>query len=394
MDYTILGLEELLGSIQRCDAGWRDQSFLLWDCMRDAIRDSGEGFFQVVYKWSYSHERCTATFSPEFVRLLRESPWLPGAGAEPKKPSDLCFAELADEFRQIASPFIVQLLQFKPDEIKQLAEKTGIGEEHLTILRDFIGGRDVTADELRKRLGLKKYARPGDGTEAGVDGGDCGQAIDGPPGDDHDELAPQIPDFSADGAPGDGSGGSGTPSGGGIGDGARTGAGGSRNRRAAGLSGRQTDAGGSNTDDKRGRPFISYVGAHPNDEEPDPDGLDTEARIALEGKAIRLIVERYPELRQAPPNNPGFDLFEADSDDRVVRWVEVKAMTRDLHYRPIALSRCQIECAREHGPDYWLYVVERANGPGAAAACSDPGPHRKDSRFYLRPRLGQRGGGR
>ena len=35
-----------------------------------------------------------------------------------------------------------------------------------------------------------------------------------------------------------------------------------------------------------GRPFISYVGTHLDDEEPDPDGVDQEARMALEEKAI------------------------------------------------------------------------------------------------------------
>ena len=58
-----------------------------------------------------------------------------------------------------------------------------------------------------------------------------------------------------------------------------------------------------------GRPFISYVGAHPEDEEPDPDGLDQAARMALEEKAIDLILSREPEWRRTPTHNPGFDLY-------------------------------------------------------------------------------------
>jgi len=44
-----------------------------------------------------------------------------------------------------------------------------------------------------------------------------------------------------------------------------------------------------------------------------------------------------------------------------VRWVEVKAMTGTLDNRPVTMSRPQFDCAREHGENYWLYVVERAD---------------------------------
>lgn len=35
-------------------------------------------------------------------------------------------------------------------------------------------------------------------------------------------------------------------------------------------------------------------------------------------------------------------------------------MTGRLVDRPVGLSHTQFETAREHGDDYWLYVVERA----------------------------------
>ena len=35
-------------------------------------------------------------------------------------------------------------------------------------------------------------------------------------------------------------------------------------------------------------------------------------------------------------------------------------MTGTLQERPVAISRVQFERAREHGENYWLYVVERA----------------------------------
>src|SRR5690606_13141271 len=115
-----------------------------------------------------------------------------------------------------------------------------------------------------------------------------------------------------------------------------------------------------------GRPFISYVGMHPNDEGPDPDGLDQAARMQIEGRAIDLIIALEPALRRTQEGNPGFDLFEADSHGRQTRWVEVKSMTGTLKDHPVGLSRTQFECAREMGDAYWLYVVEHASDPEQA----------------------------
>ena len=82
--------------------------------------------------------------------------------------------------------------------------------------------------------------------------------------------------------------------------------------------------------------------------------------MALEAKAIELIRVKEPRWNPTPTHNPGFDLFEPRSDGRPFRWCEVKAMTGGLADRPVGLSRTQFDCAREHGNDYWLYVVERA----------------------------------
>jgi hypothetical protein len=85
--------------------------------------------------------------------------------------------------------------------------------------------------------------------------------------------------------------------------------------------------------------------------------------LALEEKAIKIILAREPELRRTPTNNPGFDLVAADSEGAQIKWVEVKAMTGTLQDRPVGLSRTQFDCARDHGSAYWLYVVERASDP-------------------------------
>lgn len=63
---------------------------------------------------------------------------------------------------------------------------------------------------------------------------------------------------------------------------------------------------------------------------------------------------------RTPEGNPSFDLFEADSDGKPIRWVEVKSMTGTLEDRPLGMSHTQFDYAREKGDAYWLYVVERA----------------------------------
>jgi Domain of unknown function (DUF3883) len=109
------------------------------------------------------------------------------------------------------------------------------------------------------------------------------------------------------------------------------------------------------------RMFISYVATHPDsDEEGDADGLDHAERLALEKGAIELIRAREPVLKVMPAGNKGYDLIETDANDEPERWVEVKAMKGSLDNRPVGLSSVQFEFARQHGEQYWLYVVEYA----------------------------------
>ncbi len=56
--------------------------------------------------------------------------------------------------------------------------------------------------------------------------------------------------------------------------------------------------------------------------------------MRIEGSAIDLIIGLGPALCRTPEGNPGFDLFEADSGGRQMRWVEVKSMTGTLKDRP------------------------------------------------------------
>ena len=173
-------------------------------------------------------------------------------------------------------------------------------------------------------------------------------------GDDMPDIPPGSPDPDGGDDTGIGAGGGGQ---------GRSGTGTSRGGGSGGGKGGESSSGGhgKRTPGSAGaRPFISYVGTHPDDDGHDPDGLDQAERMQIEGNAIDLIVGLEPALCRTPEGNPGFDLFEADSRGKQIRWVEVKSMTGTLEDRPVGLSHTQFDFAREKGDAYWLYVVECA----------------------------------
>ena len=213
---------------------------------------------------------------------------------------------------------------------------------------DLLKKLGITSEaDLRERLGIREEPTPHNGAN---------------PGNVEDAFIPLIPDpAGADPAPagaGEGSGRETTISPPGRPTSEGTGA--SQSNRGSSQTKGAGQAGGSRTTGNTGgRPFISYVGTHSNDENHDPDGLAQAARVALEEKAIEFILSRETGWQRTPTNNPGFDLYETGPDEQPMRWCEVKAMTGSLTDRPVGLSRTQFDCAREHGDTYWLYVVER-----------------------------------
>jgi len=193
-------------------------------------------------------------------------------------------------------------------------------------------------------------------------------------GDDMPDIPPGTPDPDGGDDVGTGAGhgsqgrsGTRTSGGGGQGNGgARGGSVGSANGESKGGGTSSGGHGKRTPGSAGGRPFISYVGTHPDDGGPDPDGLDQTERMQIEGHAIDLILGLEPALCRTPEGNPGFDLFEADANGRQTRWVEVKSMTGSLEDRPVGLSHTQFDYAREKGDSYWLYIVEHASDPAQA----------------------------
>lgn len=329
-DTTIRGLQELLAfhfnlniqQQQRLKAG------LLWEALADLESRRGSNAFNGEYTWGYFHESKTATFDAAFVRQLNSTPWIPDVNGKLQCPEFVLFESLGWK----PNPFLQSKIHFKPPIIETLAKEAGIEPGVLDLLKKL----GVTSEaELRSRLGV--IAEPGNIDDA------LEKLLGKTP-----EPTPPVPDPL--GPEPNGAGGANHKVG--------TSVGGS----TGGSSSEEHNGKGKRTPgSKGGRPFISYIGAHPNEEEPDPDGLDQKARMTIEEKAIEFIRKCEPELQPTEPGNPGYDLFKVDENGKTICWIEVKAMTGSLNDRPVGMSHTQFKYAQKHMDNYWLYIVENAS---------------------------------
>ncbi|HBO6010741.1 TPA: DUF3883 domain-containing protein [Pseudomonas aeruginosa] len=365
-DFTLRGLTQLLEflpTLNSEEAAARAK--VLWEALAD-LETRGTAAFYGSYKWGYFHEAKAARFDAAFVRTLNQVAWVPNANGELVRPGLVVFDTLGWK----PNPFLLTKITFKPPIIDQLAKEAGIDPAILDLLR-----RDPTiVAELTSRLSANPPPQPdpSPAPEPEADETSDGDVYDGAKdlyGDDMPDIPPGTPDpDGGDGATGgagrggQGETGTGTPRGGGQGNGGAHGGSGGGHTGGGGKSG-GTNSGGQgkrSPGSAGGRPFISYIGTHPDDEEADPDGLDQAARMKIEDQAIALIISLEPGLKRTPEGNPGFDLFEVNGSGQQVRWVEVKSMTGSLENRPVGLSHTQFDYARTKGDAFWLYVVEHA----------------------------------
>jgi hypothetical protein len=370
VDWLLQGFDDLVKTLPALPPEERaKRARLIWESLGDLEERRGRGIFDGAYTWTH-HGNYRKEFPAAFLRRLNAASWVPDASGELHPPGLVMFDPLGWK----PNPFLLSKIAFKPPIIDQLAKEAGIDPAALDLLKK-LGITSVA--ELTSRLGITD--QPPEPEPEPVE-----PAVDEPSsdvygdakdlyGDDMPDIPPGTLDLdSGDGAKGgSGGGGQGRPStgeptrGGGKGDGgsqdSRSGRPGERGGKGVGTNGgtqgKRTPGQGG------GRPFISYVGTHPDEDEPDPDGLDQATRMRIEELAIEQIVKLEPALNRTPGGNPGFDLYEKDSSGAAVRWVEVKSMTGTLADRPVGLSRTQFDCARERGPAYWLYVVEHAASP-------------------------------
>ncbi|MGQ4808261.1 hypothetical protein NKDENANG_01639 [Candidatus Entotheonellaceae bacterium PAL068K] len=347
-DYSIHGLELLLRSLPTLELSQqRQKTDLLWEALSD-LEQRQRSVFTGTYRGQYyGPRRCD--FEPAFIELLRGTAWVLDANGNLQQPEFVVFDRLGWK----PNPFLLSKIRFKPPIIESLAKEAGIEPGALDLLKKL--GLTSEAD-LRTWLGVEDHPATLGATEPD----DVSDTLEKPPGDSPEPTAPMpgLTGSESPGSGGDGRDGSRTEGGTGSRGGGGTHAGTNGGTRTAGRT-QDTSVGKRTPGSTSGRPFISYIGVHLDED--DHDGLDQQDRMALEENAIQLILSREPQLKRMPTHNPGYDLLEASDDGQPARWIEVKAMSGSLSDRPVGLSRTQFESAREHREAYWLYVVEHAD---------------------------------
>ena len=351
-DFTLRGLAELLHflpTLERTEVMARSK--LIWEALTD-LESRGHAAFYGTYRWGYYQETKSARFDAAFVKTLNKVAWVPNVGGELVPPGLVEFDTLGWK----SNPFLQTKIAFKPPMIDQLAKEAGIDPAILDLLR-----RDPSlVAELTSRLSVNPTPNPQlPSTPAPENNKPNGGDVYEGAGDLYGEDMPEIPPGTPDPDGGDDYG-KGTGRGGQSRSRTETSHRPGQSDNSAGSGSGSHGSGKDGSQGKRtpghagARPFISYIGTHPDDDGTDPDGLDQAQRMRIEAEAIDLIIRLEPSLSRTPVGNPGFDLFEANNDGKQTRWVEVKSMTGTLNDRPVGLSRTQFDLAREKGEAYWL----------------------------------------
>lgn len=325
---------------------------MIWEALIDLQDRRGQSVFSGIYRWQY-HQMRSASFDALFIRQLNGSAWIPDADGDLQPPSSILF----DTLNWPADPFLLSKIQFKKPIVDELAREAGFEPGMLDMLKKF--GLTSTA-ELMARLNVddlvaqtegdpanSKEARRSEDSPVDVTTDSGGKPDHEKPQDNELTGAEAESESSQNGHSSRGAGAANDADGKVNGDGSPHG-------EPQGIR-RINNNGGERT-------FVSYVATHPvsDDDDGDLEGIDQAERMALESRAIEFIRSREPLLKVMPAGNKGFDLVETDINDEPERWIEVKAMKGSLDDRPVGLSSVQFEFARQHGEQYWLYIVEHA----------------------------------
>ena len=94
-----------------------------------------------------------------------------------------------------------------------------------------------------------------------------------------------------------------------------------------------------------------------------PDSALSDRKKAIERAAIEFFLtdaaNQWQNLKEMPPNNPGFD-FLAEAFDGNQEYIEIKGQSGAWTEEGVALTPKELQTAIHHGEHYWLCVVEYA----------------------------------
>ncbi len=145
-DYEYEGLDNFLQQITI------KKPYLLWKLLLKNIESlnswEAEKFFKGEYSWFYYSQQ-NRSFDAKFLKILREQAWLVDKNNNFRKPSDITFSELSDDYSK-ENPnidILIKALGFKPDIYDQLPEDY---RKKLEIVKN------ITPEELEKLVSKSK----------------------------------------------------------------------------------------------------------------------------------------------------------------------------------------------------------------------------------------------
>ena len=119
-DYEYEGLENFMQKITF------ERSCLLWKLLLRSISEHSQWineppFFEASLEWFYRTQR-SERFDSKFLKTLQQTEWLFDKNNKMKKPADITFSQLHDDYEKNNSQVLKENLKFKPDILEQLSE--------------------------------------------------------------------------------------------------------------------------------------------------------------------------------------------------------------------------------------------------------------------------------
>ena len=148
-DYEYEGLENFINSEITFE-----KSCLLWKLLLKNIENlnswQAEEFFKGEYAWLYRSEH-KKNFVAKFLKMPKQFEWLVDKNNNFRKPSDITFSELSDNYKKEGSniEILMRVFEFKLEIIEQLPEAE---KEILKIAKE----EGLTPDELKKLISERK----------------------------------------------------------------------------------------------------------------------------------------------------------------------------------------------------------------------------------------------
>ncbi|MCR4418010.1 MAG: DUF3883 domain-containing protein [Ignavibacteria bacterium] len=152
-DYELEGLENFLKEMDS------KKSFLLWDLLLKSIKalntTEARKFFEGEYKWRRYQDYYEKGFDAKFIKTLKQVEWLVDKNNNFKKPSEITFSELSDNYikESLNIDILRKALGFKPEIFEQLPEND---RRILEIAR----AKNITPEEFEKILSERKVNTP------------------------------------------------------------------------------------------------------------------------------------------------------------------------------------------------------------------------------------------